>query len=162
MQFRATTRISRLLVVIVLGCSVFPGCGKSAADVGEVEGTVLLDGKPLDGIQVTFLPDPGQNTVGPTAVGVTDNQGHYKLAAVTGNVAGVVVGFHKVTLRDLKNFQPPAGRGGRGPTEGSGTAPPRRIPSVFEDPGTTTLTREVKPGNQSINLEIPKQGAPIR
>jgi hypothetical protein len=125
--------------------------------LGEVNGTITRGGKPLDGIQVTFLPDPDKNTAGPTAGAVTDEHGRYTLSAATGNASGIVVGHHRVTLRDLKNYQPAGGRGGgRGP-ESSTAATPRRIPTIYEDAGSTPLTREVKPGAQSIDIEVPAE-----
>ncbi len=62
-----------------------------------VEGTVTKGGRPLRDIQVIFLSDPEANTVGPRAIGRTDEAGHYRLGSDRGD-DGAVVGKHRVVI----------------------------------------------------------------
>jgi hypothetical protein len=68
-------------------------------DVGEVSGTVTLDGQPLENALVTFTPEGG----GRGASGVTDASGKYLLA--TAGQAGAVPGTHRVTVTTLNQGQ---------------------------------------------------------
>ncbi len=78
------------LVALLVGCSGGP-------EIAKVEGTVTLDGKPLDKIMVEFWPD----AVGPRSFGETDSQGHFKLTTDDGKSEGAAIGLNKVTLKDL-------------------------------------------------------------
>jgi hypothetical protein len=141
---------------LLAGALALPGCGRTPPRA-EVEGTVSVSGRPVEGIQVTFLPDPGRNTVGPSASCVTDNRGHFKLVS-DDNRPGVVVGQHRVTLRDLRNVQVSRG-GDRGARSGPGDAGKEKagqvpFPREYEDATNTSLRREVKPGAQTINFDL--------
>ena len=48
----------------VLGALAAAGCHRGPA-LAEVNGTVKLNGKPLNRVIVEFLPDPDQGTSGP-------------------------------------------------------------------------------------------------
>ena len=85
-----------------LGCLSFAlllaggGCGKHAPALNEsVEGTAKIDGTPLAGVTVHFVPD-GQVSL-PTSSGVTDEQGHFKLQCENGK-PGALVGKHHVVV----------------------------------------------------------------
>ncbi|MEW4453998.1 hypothetical protein AB1L30_15095 [Bremerella sp. JC817] len=52
----------------------FVGC--SAGQSGIVTGTITVDGKPVDGLQVEFVP---KNDGTATAIGFTTNGGQYEL-----------------------------------------------------------------------------------
>ena len=81
-----------LLVTIMF----FAGCD-GGVKVASVEGTVTLDGKPLDKIMVEFWPD----SVGPRSFGETDSNGHFKLTTDDGKSEGAAIGLNRVTLKDL-------------------------------------------------------------
>jgi len=69
------------------------GCGRGdLPDLGEVRGTVTLDGKPLAGVNVQFFPDAGR-----PAVGTTQNDGSYQLMYTHG-VSGTKVGSAAVII----------------------------------------------------------------
>jgi hypothetical protein len=75
---RAMTRIrtaSRLAAVTLLAaCS---GCGPGGPELADVTGTVTLDGKPVQGAILEFIPqEPGKST----AWGSTDEDGRYEMA----------------------------------------------------------------------------------
>jgi len=77
-----------------LACCVLAGCGTSKKPpLGNVEGTVALDGVPLPGALVVFTPDgPGRS-----ATAVTDTAGHYALTFLR-DIAGANVGSHTVRI----------------------------------------------------------------
>src|SRR5262245_5469525 len=78
------------------------GCGERGPKLEQVEGRVLLDGKPLKNILVTFLPDPNESTFGPNSTAITDEDGHYRLVCEEkARRPGVIAGTHRVTLIDL-------------------------------------------------------------
>lgn len=122
-------------IVLVSG-----GCGRSdLPELGTVEGTVKMDGQPLAGRQVQFLPQAG----GRPGTGVTDEQGHYELVYTAG-VEGTNVGPNRVEITTIW----PEGEPKPGERE---TIPPRYNT-------TTELTREVKPGHNTFDFELTSDG----
>ncbi len=146
----------RLLFLALLALAI-PACGGSSpGEVAEVEGTVLWHKKPLPNVQVQFHPDNSRGTVGLRSCAVTDEQGHFVLAFDDGR-PGAVVGQHRVLLIETDE----AVRGGKG-NEHAGVAGSRQnrttrqiVGPAYSKIATTPLRREVTPGKQTINLDLP-------
>jgi hypothetical protein len=79
---------SALLVLPLVGCG-----GTDIPEVGEVSGTVTIDGKPTSGILVSFIPTGG----GRPSSGVTNDEGYYELQ-YSPNAMGALLGTHKVSI----------------------------------------------------------------
>ena len=83
-------------MLIVAGISMLfqPGCGRPSdqPDLGEVTGTVTLDGKPLSGVAVVFQPESGR-----PARGMTDAEGKYELTYIR-ETKGTKVGPNRVEI----------------------------------------------------------------
>ncbi len=129
----------------VLFCMPFIGCS-SGPTLGEVEGTVTENGKPLPGLQLTFSPDVGKGEDGRSSTAVTDENGRYVLTFDDKKQPrpGAIVGKHKVILVDV------AWEDARGnPNRGA-----RRVGDEYGTFATTPLEFEVKPGPQKIPIEI--------
>jgi len=89
-----------LFLVVVCGCST----GAKPYKTAPVSGTITLDGKPLAGAHVTFMPAPdatGPTQTGPESAGDTDGSGHYSLKTVFGD-AGASVGKNRVMITTRK------------------------------------------------------------
>ena len=74
------------------------GCGRAASDRPKlipVSGTVTLDGKPLSGAVVQFIPTG--STRGNGASGCADKAGKYELTAARGG-KGTPVGEYRVVI----------------------------------------------------------------
>jgi hypothetical protein len=71
-----------------LGCA-----GDDGPATYPVTGTVTLNGTPVEGVTVTFVPDGA----GQSAVGITDPSGKYALTTRAKD-DGAVVGRYKVTM----------------------------------------------------------------
>ncbi len=84
---------ARAAVAVVLA-TLLGGCGRSdLPPLGGVSGTVTLDGTPLAGAQVVFIPDgPGRS-----ALATTDSAGRYELAYLR-DIPGADVGTHSVRI----------------------------------------------------------------
>jgi hypothetical protein len=130
-----------------------------------VEGRVLLDGKPLRSILVTFLPDTEADTFGPISAAVTDEDGHYQLVCEDhSRRPGAVIGRHRVTLVDLDAVslpdrgQQPAGMRPKALEKGNPSKekrkPKRRLAAQYIDYAATPLKKQVEAGSQTINLEL--------
>ena len=91
------------LGLFVLALFGLLGCGESGGpSVEYVEGVVTLDGKPIEGVTVSFSPaKPG---AGMPAVGTTDANGVFKLTAVQGGRVGggTGAGDYQVTFSKVK------------------------------------------------------------
>lgn len=77
------------------------GCGRNASDLPKlapVAGTVTLDGKPLSGATVVFVPTG--STHGTGANGRTDQAGRYELAKRSGE-KGSPTGEYRVVITKL-------------------------------------------------------------
>ena len=92
--------MSLLLLVLAAGCSKAPDGPKPV----PVTGTITRNGQPLPEVDVMFVPESGQ-----PSVGKTDSGGHFQLE-YTADRTGAVPGKHRVviTLPGTK-LPPPTG-----------------------------------------------------
>ncbi len=126
---------------------VLIGCGDGIR-IAPVQGTVSLDGKPLDKILVEFWPD----TDGPRSFAETDSQGRFVLTTDDGKRAGAVVGTHKVTLTDASVLGDKfLGRAAETVDMTQGRKP--RISVKLAGTDSTPLTQTVEAGKEN-NFEI--------
>ena len=141
-MIRTIAMASLCSLVLFIGCSQGP-------TIAEVEGTLTLDGQPLKGIQLEFLPE-----VGPRSIGETDAQGHFKLTTDDGKRAGAAVGSHRVVLRDVgilgNKFM---GRAGEEVDMSQGRK--SLLPQVYTTINGSPLKAQVESGKKNdIKLEI--------
>ena len=87
--------VRQLLGVLFLSSVVWSvGCGHGdRPPLGDVQGTVTLDGQPLARAKVTFRPVAG----GRTSYAFTDENGHYRLNFLR-DIKGAIPGSHKVQI----------------------------------------------------------------
>ena len=147
--------IVRTLACLIAGMFlVATGCKSKTIEVAPVQGIVTLDGKPLEGIEVHFVPDGEKGTEGPRAIGTTDAKGQFALTCGDRG-SGAVVGHHRVMLVDTWAQPPVPDR-----REGKAAAPRKvldrpRISDVYSQVTTTPLRREVAAGGSpSVELKI--------
>ncbi len=116
---------------LVLVTLAITGCGRSdLPELGRVQGTVTLDGKPIPNAAIGFYPLSG----GRQALAIFDQDGHYELTFVNG-VEGAKTGMSEVTV-----FWP------------DGSTPTAKIPAKYNS--KTELQFEVKPGKNTHNLTL--------
>jgi hypothetical protein len=103
---------SRMRAVASVACVavVFVGCAESAKPykTAPVSGTVKLDGVPLAGAHVVFMPLPAsQQQSGPEAAGDANENGQYTLVTVFGD-NGASLGKNRVMISTRKTELDPA------------------------------------------------------
>lgn len=139
----------RHLLVAILLC--LAGCSQKNPNLPPqhpVSGTVTLDGKPLTGAGVMFLPRG--DTRGTGAMGMTDDAGKYTLKTDFGGPGApegeFAVTISKVVNRDGTPYVPNpdvAEAGGR-----------ETLPAIFSDSMKSTLTANVPKGGDTINFDL--------
>jgi hypothetical protein len=129
---------------------VLASCGAPPLELGEVEGKVILNGKPLGGAIVRFYPISDNREQLPYASGRTDAAGRYRLMRGEDQV-GAVVGQNRVVVkwpsRDTVDEN----------AEGPAPGPPPYIPLRYTVASDTPLIFEVKTGKQTIDLPLQDQ-----
>src|ERR1700709_1042253 len=91
--------VSQCLVGLVLAIQGV-GCNKEKLPgLGQVVGTISLDGKPVADASVAFVP---AETGATTSMGQTDATGKYELYYSRGN-KGAKVGEHTVTVNKFRD-----------------------------------------------------------
>lgn len=139
-----------LLVYFPIVCCLACGCGKSAgppkAMAVPVTGTVTLDGKPLAGADVTFIPSQGIGGF----QGRTKDDGSYQLEGLAGGKAKCQGKCAVVISRMLKPDgslpgpdEPPANVGA---TES--------LPERYSSPAVTELSADVPEGGRKFDFEL--------
>jgi hypothetical protein len=116
-------------LAVILACV---GCGPSGPPLATVEGTILVDGKPMQGLFVEFQPEGGS-----PSIGETDEKGFYRLR-FTRERWGAEVCDHKVRIMADEDG---GGRNGKD-----------RLPAKYN--AKTELQREVKAGRNVIDFEL--------
>lgn len=141
-------------------CLVLTGCGKSDSEADKlapVSGRVTLDGKPIDGVAIHFLPRSG--TPGNGGFATTDSDGHYVLTN-RGNNPGVLAGtysvsFSKLTMPDGSPI--PAGK------TAADVEAVEQIPAIYTPQRTAEVpsnTVTVPDSGATLDFELTKSGRP--
>lgn len=115
-----------------------------------VQGTVTLDGRPIDGATVVFVANP-DNDRSYTATGITDSTGHFRLQTFRPN-DGAVTGRHDVQIVKLSVPEIPADLQAH---EHLKPASESLLPGKYRSTKTSGLTAEVtKAGPNEFVFEL--------
>lgn len=126
---------SRVFLSIVL-CLFVSGCGgPEGPELVPVSGKILLDGKPVAGALVRFVPDSG-----PSSGGETNEQGEFSLIG-PGSLPGAITGTHTVTVGCPYN--PGQGSSPDGSTQAPSEGPGCSLPLKYSDVSTSGVTAAV-------------------
>lgn len=124
------------MIAATIGCGGDP----NVPPLGTVHGKVTLNGQPVDGATVEFIPEGGR-----PSIGVADANGEYSLL-FKADVPGAVIGKHAVRITSQRS------RSG-----GEGDAPlvearAETIPAKYND--QTTLSVEVTSGDNTHDFSL--------
>lgn len=132
------------------------GCRTDSYPVAEVQGRVMLDGKPLSEVQVTFVPEAADVAL-PSSFGTTAEDGQYGLTLYDGR-SGAVVGWHRVVVEDLAAINQAAVAGREAQDEQApATIPLRsrsRVPERYTTTAQSPLRREVRPDGGRVDVDL--------
>jgi hypothetical protein len=142
------------LIVPFWACLLLCGCGRSVP-LGQVDGTLRLDGQPFNQVMVVFIPEDPQQ---PQSIGITDAEGKFQLRCGSAG-RGAVVGQHRVTLVDAAVAPGGRSRDDDELPEGA-AAPVSRVPEKYARPDKTPLRQSVAPGSQNVTFDIPSDRKP--
>lgn len=117
--------------LIVFVIAVICGCNaqSNGPELGQVEGRVMLDGKPLSDATVIFRPSLGRESRA-----ITDADGHYTLQYTPGN-NGAITGDHVVIISTRTEAHPK-----------------ELVPLAYTTRGA--LTAKVQPGKNEIDFHL--------
>ena len=139
MWIASPTRLSSLLLVIVIGCS---GSGNFPKTV-PVSGTVTYKGSPVPGMMITFLD--ANRTDSRPASGITDESGHYRLTTFQNN-DGAIPGEKKVYI-----YVVPPGDADAPVKFAKPTVP---IPAQYNNSETSGLTATVEDQTTVVDFDL--------
>ncbi len=126
-----------LTLIFALGCG---GGANDTPELGQVTGTITIDGKALPDVAVTFSPVEG----GRASTGVTDSNGNYKLMYNT-TEPGAIIGKHNVFVAGKVDFDVNDPNAPMTPPEGN----------VPRDYANIEKQADVTAGSNEINLSYP-------
>ena len=127
----------KFLALSALLALLAAGCGSDGPELASVEGTVKLDGQPLEGAKVVFTPvGPGR-----PAYAWTDAAGHYELA-YTNDDGGALLGEHTVAITTHRKGDPESGVVGA----------PELVPAKYNS--KSELKKTVEDGENVIDFDL--------
>lgn len=139
-------------VFLALTLTLTFGCGRKPDPrvyPGQVQGTVTLDGKPLDRGTVTFLPTQAEEDGGRAGIARIEPNGDYWIGNATPTKpVGLKPGKYVVTVLAME--PDPTGTG-------QPIASPR-TPLVYAEQGTTPFSATIEPGTNVVNLALRADG----
>jgi len=139
------------LLITAIGCGP-PGRGLR---VEFVEGTVTLDGQPLDGVLITFIPvNEGDGTE--SALGRSNERGVYRLSSMNGDPErGAVAGEYRITASKVFVDDPMEGMSTQeAAASGLEVTHTEVLPAIYRDRKNTPLSATVNKGRNKIDLEL--------
>jgi hypothetical protein len=141
--------LRNLLCGLSFCCLSLVGCGGTPGpELGEVTGKVLLDGEPVVGATLTFIPE-GPN--GSPSYGKTDANGVYTLN-FTNVKSGAMIGRHEVSVESGKQLS----KADIEDLKAAGETVPEvssvKVPKKYKGKGA--LTAEVKAGKNTVDFAL--------
>ena len=129
------------LVASVVTIGFVSGCGsRGGPPLGMVTGTVTLNGEPVSGVNVVFVPEDQ----GSPSYGGTDENGVYRLM-FNQKRAGAELGTHHVLIENREQETDDSGK----PIDDT---PIVKIPKKYQQPGE--LTADVGSGRNNIDFDL--------
>jgi hypothetical protein len=143
------TLLSLLLSLLgALGCG-----GSDRPATAPVSGVVLLDGNPVEGAAVMFMPVAG----GRPAQGLTDAQGKFALTTFETN-DGALLGDHKVSVTKMTiTGATETAEGLSGTTDAGEIKETWLVPQKYSLPDTSELTAKVEKGMPALEFKLSSQ-----
>lgn len=147
-----TIKDGSLLMALFLLCLFLTGCGGKGdrPELGEVTGTVTMDGQPLSGVTVVFTPDDGR-----PARGKTDAEGKYELTYI-GQTRGAKLGHHRVEIASSEEGEEDAEAATAGESTAAAKSPAKpgkvKIPARYN--AKSVLEAEVKAGPNVFDFKL--------
>lgn len=143
-----------ILCFVALGCVI--GCGpKNPLGVVKVTGKVMMDGQPVTGARVSFVPK--NETDGQLASATTNSQGVYSLTtAGAGDVTGAIPGNYNITISKNETVTEPTPYDDlpldERPSVVSYALPKiiKHLPAKYESPTNSGLTATVAKGGKNV------------
>ena len=137
-----------MFVVVVLIICPTTGCNRSP-NIVPVKGSVLLDGKPLEGAAVLFHPKADERP----AVGITDKRGTFHLTTRSQG-DGAHVGLNKVSI--TKESDEPLLNNAEDANDAEEGIQDFTLitPAQYASPELSGIEIDVYPGMESITLEM--------
>jgi hypothetical protein len=138
---------------MTVGAIGLAGCGSGLV---PAEGIVLLDGRPVAGATITFMPQ-GE---GRPASARSGADGRFA-ASLPGAAPGLPAGDYRVVVMLLKQEVLGAG-GGDAETASGGGGPPVQyiVPKRYGDPETSGLTAPLAKGSRDLRFELTSEPDP--
>lgn len=147
----------RYLTLFAIAMTI-TGCGGGGPDdlpeIGQVTGTITVDGSPKANVIVAFQPEGGR-----PSQGITDDQGHYELV-YSRDANGAKIGKNLVTLStDTSGDSYESENTAEGQTEEEASKD-SEIPAKYNTQATDNpeMTVEVKAGSNEFNWDIKTGG----
>lgn len=140
--------VRRRVVVASSVALLLAGCGRAAPDLSVVRGQILLGGKPLPHVSVTFRPIG--ETQGNGALGGTDAEGRFVLFDVRG-AEGARPGQYRVHLYPM----PKVGSDG---TPSQVAVSGGNIPAIYINPNSSPVVADVPAEGANIRFELTPDG----
>jgi hypothetical protein len=142
----------------LFGLLLLVGCGKAGPVMIPTVGVVTLDGEPMEGAAVMFMPVAG----GRPASGVTDGAGRYQLRTREAN-DGAVTGEYNVSIMLVKTTGIQATADGLpGGSAPGGIKQEWIIPKRYSKPDTSGLKATVAVGQREHNFPLVSGSVPSR
>ena len=138
------------------------GCGPKGPKVHQVEGIVTLDGTPVEGANVSFVPirasDPNDLSGPLLAGGATDAAGKYTLSTSRGSAigGGTTMGEYNVSI--VKKSMANALSGPLAPGQRFVPQFHYDVPRAFEDSTKSNISVEVVKGKNVFNFALKSDG----
>lgn len=133
--------------LLLLASITFLGCG-TGESVTPVTGTVTVDGQPLDGASISFLPEAGTKAgVGGSAK--SDSSGKYSVKTAKGS-DGLPPGKYTITVTKSELKDPSLAEGG-GVTEADLI---HYVPKKYNSPETSGLSTTVDTSPHTFDIKL--------
>jgi hypothetical protein len=130
-------------VLLLLSGAAAGGCGSGGPPHGTVTGTVSLDGQPVPGGMIMFIPDAASGTSGPAAQAQIGSDGRFELAG-SGGRKEVLVGTYLVTVTGTQISSDSEGQAGM----------PVKLPERYQYEQSSGIKKEVVEGPNAIDIEL--------
>lgn len=139
---------SRLCIPALIWALTVVGCGGgSSATLVPVGGKVVVDGQPMDGVTLTFIPDSSlKNVRGGTAT--TDAAGAFTVTDLEQNKPGIPAGKYLIAYSRRRLPDGSAGPAPGAPAD-PGAIKVETFPNFLTNPD---------PKNPALLIDIPKEG----